>query len=113
MIGADRGESCNAAGVISRAGSNNARTENGEVNKQTRPPFDPAAHTLSAAPQEALTFAARVYLFFCHLEGPRSSFAIWIADLAHRYGTASGSDRPAVWLPTSTNKGRSLPLAVP
>ena len=72
MIGADRGESCNAAGVISRAGSNNARAENGEVKKQPRPPFYPAAHTLSAAPQEALTFAARVCLFFCHLEGPQS-----------------------------------------
>src|SRR3989442_165673 len=76
MIGAHRGESCDAARVISRAGSNHTRTENGEVDKQTRPPFDPAAHTLSAAPQEALTCAIRVCFLFCHLEGPQNSFSI-------------------------------------
>jgi len=72
MIGAHRGESCDAAGVISRAGSNHTGTENGEVDKQPRPPFYSAAHTLGAAPQKALTFATLVCLLFCHLEDPQS-----------------------------------------
>ena len=81
MIGAHRGEGCDTAGVISRAGSNHARTENGEVNEQTRPPFYPAAHTLGAAPQKALTFARRVDLLLRHLEDPQNSSATYECEL--------------------------------
>ena len=63
VIGANRSKCGNAAGVISGAGSNNSRTQNGEREKQTRTPRHRASHSrhsLRAAPQEPASRAPHV-----------------------------------------------------